>query len=144
MGISCAQVQSAVSSQIDTLSGFRQVRMLPSFFGRSQNTIAHLGYSVEIFSSSALAERQRRTVGVVLTSLVRVTFAYRLRPSDIITDYKNALDKEQEIIGAVIQSYNSIQSGLEIRFDRATRRAPESQEYLISDIEFEALHTITF
>ena len=144
MAISCSQLQSAVVTQIETLSGFREVRMLPSYFGRSQNTIAHLGFAVEVTTSNAIAERQRRSVGVVLSSLVRVTFAFRLRPTDVITDYKLALDKEQDVIGAVLLSYNAIRPGVEIRFSRASRRAPESQEYLISEIEFEAIHTISF
>ena len=86
-------------------------------------------------------ERQRIPVGAYLETLVRVRFAYRIRPHDVILDYGNALDKEQEVIKAICA--RDFNRAIEVRFSRASRRAPDSQEYLISELEFSALHTIS-
>ena len=144
MSLSVSQLRAAVVSQVSSLSGYREIQMLPDYFERTQNTLAHKGFSVGIATSNALPERQRRSVGLFLESVIRVKIAYRIRPSDIILDYSLALDAENIVIGKVLASYASIQSGVELRFSRVTRFAPDSQEYLISDIEFLAVHTTTF
>ena len=144
MSISVSQLRTAVATKIDEIAGYREVQMLPSYFERTQNTLAHKGFSVGIATSNAIPERQRRNVGVFMESVVRVRIGFRIRPSDIILDYGNALDAERTVIGKVLESYSSIQAGVEIRFSRVTRFSPDSQEYLISDIEFLAIHTITF
>ena len=140
MSVSVKDVQRALATKIGALSGYREVRQLPELFGRTQNTLAHLGFSVEVSSSQQANERQRRAVGLYIETLVKVKIAYRLRPHDLILDYGNALDKEQEVIQVCMNP--NFAKGIEIRFERATRRTPDSQEYLISEIELSALHTI--
>ena len=140
MSVSVKEVQRAIAIKIGDLSGFREVRQLPELFGRTQNTLAHLGFSVEVSGSQQSNERQRIAVGLYVDTTVRVKIAYRLRPHDLILDYGNALDKEQEVIQAVMN--RNFAKGIEVRFLRATRRTPDSQEYLISEIELQALHTI--
>tara|TARA_Y100000592_G_scaffold50165_1_gene79442 strand:+ start:296 stop:727 length:432 start_codon:yes stop_codon:yes gene_type:complete len=140
MSVSVKEVQRALAIKIGDLSGFREVRQLPELFGRTQNTLAHLGFSVEVSNSQQASERQRIAVGLYVDTTVRVKLAYRLRPHDLVLDYGNALDKEQEVIQAVMQ--RNFAKGIEVRFLRASRRTPDSQEYLISEIELQALHTI--
>lgn len=140
MSVSVKEVQRALAIKIGDLSGFREVRQLPELFGRTQNTLAHLGFAVEVSGSQQTNERQRIAVGLYVDTTVRVKLAYRLRPHDLVLDYGNALDKEQEVIQAVMQ--RNFAKGIEVRFLRASRRTPDSQEYLISEIELSALHTI--
>lgn len=140
MSVSVKEVQRAIAIKIGDLSGFREVRQLPELFGRTQNTLAHLGFAVEVSGSQQTNERQRIAVGLYVDTTVRVKLAYRLRPHDLVLDYGNALDKEQEVIQAVMQ--RNFAKGIEVRFLRASRRTPDSQEYLISEIELSALHTI--
>jgi hypothetical protein len=140
MSVSVKEVQRAIAIKIGDLSGFREVRQLPELFGRTQNTLAHLGFAVEVSGSQQTNERQRIAVGLYVDTTVRVKLAYRLRPHDLILDYGNALDKEQEVIQAVMN--RNFAKGIEVRFLRASRRTPDSQEYLISEIELSALHTI--
>jgi hypothetical protein len=135
MSVSVKEVQRALAIKIGDLSGFREVRQLPELFGRTQNTLAHLGFAVEVSGSQQANERQRIAVGLYVDTTVRV-----LRPHDLVLDYGNALDKEQEVIQAVMQ--RNFAKGIEVRFLRASRRTPDSQEYLISEIELSALHTI--
>ena len=141
MSVSVKELQRALATKIDTIAGFREVRQIPELFARTQNTLAHLGFSVEVATTSETNERQRIAVGLYANTLVRIKYAYRLRPHDLILDYGNALDKEQEIISAVMD--RNFSKGIEIRFVRATRRTPDSQEYIISEIELQALHTIS-
>ena len=140
MSVSVKEVQRAIAIKIGDLSGFREIRQLPEMFGRTQNTLAHLGFSVEVSSSQQANERQRIAVGLYVDTTVRVKIAYRLRPHDLVLDYGNALDKEQEVIQSVMN--RNFAKGIEVRFLRASRRTPDSQEYLISEIELQALHTI--
>jgi len=140
MSVSVKEVQRAIAIKIGDLSGFREVRQLPDLFGRTQNTLAHLGFAVEVSASQQANERQRIAVGLYVDTTVRVKLAYRLRPHDLVLDYGNALDKEQEVIQAVMN--RNFAKGIEVRFIRASRRTPDSQEYLISEIELQALHTI--
>ena len=63
MSLSFKQLRTAISDQIDTLSGFRLIKLPPAQFGRSQQTLAHLGYSVGLETSEQLNERQRRING---------------------------------------------------------------------------------
>jgi hypothetical protein len=140
MSVSVKEVQRAIAIKVGDLTGFREVRQLPELFGRTQNTLAHLGFAVEVSGSQQTNERQRIAVGLYVDTTVRVKLAYRLRPHDLVLDYGNALDKEQEVIQAVMQ--RNFAKGIEVRFLRASRRTPDSQEYLISEIELSALHTI--
>ena len=140
MSVSVKEVQRAIAIKIGDLSGFREVRQLPELFGRTQNTLAHLGFAVEVSNSQQANERQRIAVGLYVDTTVRVKIAFRLRPHDLVLDYGNALDKEQEVIQAVMN--RNFAKGIEVRFLRASRRTPDSQEYLISEIELQALHTI--
>jgi len=141
MSVSVKELQRAIAAKITGLSGFREVRQLPELFARTQNSLAHLGFAVEVSTTSETNERQRIAVGLYASTTVRIKYAYRLRPHDLILDYGNALDKEQLIIAAVMD--RNFSKGIEIRFVRATRRTPDSQEYLISEIELQALHTIS-
>ena len=140
MSVSVKEVQRAIAIKIGDLSGFRGIRQLPEMFGRTQNTLAHLGFSVEVSNSQQANERQRIAVGLYVDTTVKVKLAYRLRPHDLVLDYGNALDKEQEVIQSVMN--RNFAKGIEVRFLRASRRTPDSQEYLISEIELQALHTI--
>jgi len=140
MSVSVKEVQRAIAIKIGDLSGFREVRQLPEFFGRTQNTLAHLGFAVEVSNSQQAQERQRIAIGLYVDTTVRVKIAYRLRPHDLVLDYGNALDKEQQVIQAVMN--RNFAKGIEVRFLRASRRTPDSQEYLISEIELQTLHTI--
>ena len=144
MPLSVAQLRDAVSSQISSISGYRQMLMIPEYFSRTPNTLAHKAYSVGVDVSNAQPERQRRAVGLVLESVVRVRIAYRIRPHDILTDYNAALDAESVVVGKILSSYATIRDGVSIRFIRSNRSAPDSSEYLISDIEFAAIHTLNF
>jgi hypothetical protein len=143
MSLSVSQLRAAVATQILTLAGFSQSHIPPDYFGRNENSVAHKRFAVQMSISNAMLERQRRSIGVMMESIVRVKFAYRLRPKDAYpTDYDLAMDTEQLVINAVIASYASIQSSVEIRYTRTVRDITDSTEYMLFDIEFNAYHTI--
>jgi hypothetical protein len=127
---------------VDALTGFHESKFPFDYFGRTTNQKAHLAYACTIESSVALPERQRLPVGVFSQSLCKVVFSYRARPHDLKDDYDNALDQEVNVIKACLGSYAGIQAGLEIKYERSTRRLTESNEYIIIEIEFSVYHTI--
>ena len=144
MAVSFAQIRSGVSNQIDALSGFNLVNVPPAFMGRTQKTIAHLGFSVGLDSTTQTNERQRRiNDGYYLNSIVTVKFLYRLRPLDLYpTDYDLCSDKEIEVIKAVLASYAGIRDGIQIRFNSSTREISPALEFMIVTLTFNTLHTI--
>ena len=143
MAISCAQVRAAVAAQVATVSGFRESRFPPQYFGRMQNTIANKAYTVQIGTILAGDDRQRRTVGEYLQTAIIIRFASRLRPHDCYpTDYDSSFDLLQQIIAAVIGDYASIRQGLSVRFLSASHSIPESIEWIIHEIQLSAFHTI--
>ena len=141
MSLSLSTLRQGISSKIQELSGFKLSKHSPDSFGRTENTVAHLAFSVGLNSSTATEERQRRSVGVYINTPVKVIFAYRLRPLDVYpTDYDLALDTEQQVIQKVLESYNSQE--FTIRYIGSSRQVTDSQEYIIITIDFETLHTI--
>ena len=86
MAVSVKDVHRSLAARIAALTGYKEVRMLPQYFGRTQNTLAHLGFAIDITTSNPVVERQRREVGLFLDSSVRVKIAYRIRPHDIVVD----------------------------------------------------------
>tara|TARA_Y100000004_G_C8889408_1_gene401274 strand:+ start:606 stop:1040 length:435 start_codon:yes stop_codon:yes gene_type:complete len=141
--VSLANVRSAISSNIDAVSGFTLLKLPPAYFGRSQNTIAHLGFTVGIDSTNESTERQRGISNqFYLISSVTVKFLYRLRPLDLYpTDYDNCLDKEELVIKAVLGDYTgSIK--IRPRYISSQREISNSMEYMITTINFQVQHSI--
>lgn len=138
-----SQVRQAIAEKIAALSGFKESKHTPDFFGRTENTVAHLAFTVSMASSSAMDERQRRTVGQYISTPVQVVFSYRLRPLDIYpTDYDLAMDQEEAIIAALLGAYSSPKNQFTIRYESSTRDVTDSQEYMLIYIDFTILHTI--
>lgn len=135
-------LRGAIASKVAELSGFQESTHSPDYFGRTQNTMAHKGFTVGMSASVGMEERQRRTVGVYLSTPVQVTFAYRLRPLDIYpVDYDLALDSEVDVIKKVLEAYTG-ENEFTIRYLASTREVTDSQEYVIITLDFQALHTI--
>ena len=131
MTIKFSNIRSAITDQIDNLTGFNLLNVPVLFLGRTQKTKAHLGFSVGVDSTNQTNERQRRiNNGYYLNSIVTVKFLYRIRPLDLYpTDYDLCLDKEIEVIKACLTSYESIQGGLQIRYNSSVREFSNSLEF---------------
>ena len=140
MSISVAQVRSAIAEQVALVPGLKIVPFPGQYFGRVQNSLAHLGYSVSVDSSDAMEDRQRGSAPIYTKTNASVTFAYRIRPQDVLLDLDNATDKEELIIKKCISAYTSIRAGLEVRYNRSVRNIPDSIEYIIINVELSAYH----
>ena len=142
MAIKFSQVRSEVAAKVALLAGFQETKHSPDFFGRTENTVAHKAFGVRLASSSAMEERQRRAVGVYVSTPIQVVFSYRLRPLDIYpTDYDLSMDTEESVIQKVLEAYSQ-DNQFTIRYEGTVREVTESQEYIIMTLEFTALHTI--
>jgi len=139
---SLSSIRKAMAAKIEELSGFKESKHTPDFFGRTENTVAHKAFSISVASSSAMEERQRRAVGVYLSTPMEVIFSHRLRPLDIYpTDYDAALDTEEQVINKVLEAYIS-DNAFSIRYASSQRAVTDSQEYIIITLSFNILHTI--
>ena len=142
MAQSLSSIRKAIATKIETLSGFKESKHTPDFFGRTENTVAHKAFSISVASSTAMEERQRRAVGVYLSTPMQVIFSYRLRPLDIYpTDYDASLDAEEQVINKVLEAY-ATDNEFTIRYTASERSVTDSQEYILITLSFNILHTI--
>ena len=142
MALSFSSIRANIASKIDALSGFKESLQTPDYFGRTQDSIAHKAFTVGMLSAVRVEERQRRSIGVYVSSQIQITFAYRLRPLDIYpTDYDLALDAEESVINAALAAYSG-NNQFTLRYNGSSRQVTDSQEYIIITIDLTALHTI--
>ncbi len=142
MSQSLSSIRKAIATKIETISGFKESKHTPDFFGRTENTVAHKAFSISVASSVAMEERQRRAVGVYLSTPMQVLFSFRLRPLDIYpTDYDASLDAEELVINKVLEAY-STDNEFTIRYTASDRTVTDSQEFILITLSFNILHTI--
>jgi len=142
MAQSLSSIRRAIASKIEEISGFKESKHTPDYFGRTENTVAHRAFSISVSSSTAMEERQRRAVGVYLSTPMQVLFSYRLRPLDIYpTDYDASLDAEESVINKVLEAY-ATDNQFTIRYTGSERNVTDSQEYILISLSFNILHTI--
>lgn len=142
MAQSLSSIRKGIATKIEEINGFKESRHTPDYFGRTEDTVAHRAFSVGVSSSSAMEERQRRAVGVYISTPMIVIFSYRLRPLDIYpTDYDASLDAEEEVINKVLETYPS-DNQFSLRYVSSERSVTDSQEYIIISLTFNILHTI--
>ena len=142
MAQSLSSIRKQLAIKVAALTGFKESKHTPDYFGRVENTVAHKAFAISVASSVAMDERQRRSVGVVLNTPMMITFAYRLRPLDVYPiDYDAALDCEETVINGVLQAYSS-DNKFTIRYLQSVRTVTESQEYIITQLSFNIIHTI--
>ena len=144
MNASISLVRQKIAAQVATLSGFREINIPPEFFGRTQNTIAHLGFAVQIDQVASIPDRQRLSVGLYVGTNIIVKFAYRLRPMDSYpTDYDLSFDAVQDVTRKVLGSYQSLNIGITPVFNTARHTIGDSLEYIIHELQFIVRHTIS-
>jgi|TARA_R100000654_G_scaffold64989_4_gene92759 hypothetical protein len=144
MSVSISTVRQKVAAQIATLAGYHQINLPPEYFGRTQNTIAHKGFAVQIDQISSIPDRQRLQVGIYVGTGITVKFAYRLRPMDTYpTDYDLSFDAVQDVIRKVLASYQSLNIGITPVFNQARHQIGDSLEYIIHELQFIVRHTIS-
>jgi hypothetical protein len=142
MAQSLSSIRRAIASKIEEISGFKESKHTPDYFGRTENTVAHRAFSISVSSSTAMEERQRRAVGVYISTPMQVLFSYRLRPLDIYpTDYDASLDAEESVINKVLEAY-ATDNQFTIRYTGSERNVTDSQEYILISLSFNILHTI--
>ena len=142
MAQSLSSIRKQIATKVAAITGFKESNHTPDYFGRTENTIANKAFAVGVASSVAMEERQRRAVGVYLSTPMQVIFSHRLRPLDIYpTDYDASLDAEELVINKVLEAYAS-DNEFTIRYVASDRTVTDSQEYILITLSFNILHTI--
>lgn len=129
-------VRQAVIAAVQALNGWTLSRFAPELFSRNTDHLMHQAYSVGVPATEVHPRdgRQRVSEGLLVTSTVEVTWAYRLRGDAQSDDYDAAADAEQELVGAV--KAISDQHVTAVRFVR--RAAPEG--WVLGTATFTVLH----
>lgn len=143
--IQLSTIRKRIATAMEAISGagLKESPLPFDAFGRTPNSIAHKAFSVGIGGSNAQDDRQRPLEGAMLQTDLDITFAYRLRPLDQLTDVDNQLDMENTIITALLdRTDSSLYPNLHIKFISSNRLLTDSGEYVLSTLSFEALHFI--
>ena len=141
--LTCSALRARIATQIATISGVKLSPHPLDVFAMTANTIYHKGFAVGLLTSDPLPDRQRPANGLGLRTSVRVRFAYRLSPKDQITSYDQALDLEEDIIQALLESNATLQASLHIALRAvATRDVTDAAEWFVGEIDFDCIHRI--
>ena len=89
--ISISTIQDNVADAITAIvgGGFKRSTFPILMFGKTQQTVAHLGFAVGANSTGAVGGRQNPPEGVECTTQIECRFAYRVRPLSQNADYSN-------------------------------------------------------
>lgn len=101
---------------------------------------SHRVYSVAVLATAATAgsrQSRRGTVarGTIVTSTVRVHWAYRLRADAAAADYGSALEAQHEILAAVLGTHE-----LPLRLVSARQEAAGDGELVTGEIDLSCTH----
>ena len=141
--ISVSNIQDHVATAIIGISGggFRRSTFPILMFGKTQQTVAHLAFSIGANATNAVSGRQRPSEGVECITQIEVRFSYRIRPLSQNDDYDNLLDKEQSIIKAMLDRTDTdLYQSTHFRYINSQREISDSGEYFFSSSFFDAYH----
>lgn len=145
MSVKVSTIRARVATAIEAIAGetFKESLFPFPMFGKTQQTVANLGFAVGVDTSQALSGRQRPSEGIEATLNLQVVFAARLRPLQQIIDYDTFLDKEQLIITAILNRGDAtLYNDISIRYDSSDRTIVPSGEYFLSTLNFSVYHYI--
>ena len=143
--VQLSSIRQRVSTALESIAGvgLKESPLPFEAFGRTPNSIAHKSFSVGIGGSNAQDDRQRPVEGAMLQTDLDITFAYRIRPLDQLTDVDNQLDLENTIIKTLLdRTDSSLYPNIHIKFISSNRLLTDSGEYVLSSLSFEVLHFI--
>lgn len=129
-------LRQLVSAAIDGLTGWTVSRWSPDLFGRDTDHMMHHAFVVSVPETSLnpREQRQRVTEGLLVESVVEVSWAHRLRGDAQSADYSTMLDDEQDLVGVV----RAI-STAHILVERMSRRAV-AEGWILGTVRFRAIH----
>ena len=135
------QRQNCAALIENEFADMKQVALPVEYFGRAQNTIAHLGFAITISSTQAGESRQRTQAALV--NKMQIIFAYRLRPHSLLVDLDAATDREENIIRAILDNQANISTPkTQLRYMSTARDFADSLEYVVLTIEFQTMHQL--
>lgn len=129
-------LRGAIVTAVEALSGWTVSRFAPDLYGRDADQLVHHGFSVSIPDTAPVSReaRQRVSEGLLVQSIVEIRWAHRLRADAQSDDYDDALNVEQDLIGAVrgIAAHH-------VLVTRVTRRA-DPAGWVLGVATFTAVH----
>ncbi len=112
-------------------------------FGADPASIAHKAFAVGVPETSDTHNyRSIPTEGARAKSTVVIRFSYRVPPKDQVTGYGDCLDAEATVLNQMMAMDSSWPSDIKVSWERTSRRAVPSGEWLIVEMTFSILHLL--
>ena len=137
-------IRQRVETAIDAVTGLSVSKHPYDVFARDPSSVLHQRFAVGVPTTAALPNRrQRKSDGAVGSTVVAVTYCMRVKPKDQVASFDDALDIEASIIKAVMAEGAALRSDASISFNNVpSRRVDPAGEWIIGEIEFDALHVL--
>lgn len=142
--VSYSTIRQRFATQIETISGFKEIRSPFDGMGRSPNTIAHNGFAVSVRGSTSRDDdRQKRGQGIMMNTDVAVRFGYRIRPKDQLESFDDGFDLAQTVIESLTDRSSPLHDSVTIRFLSIDNELANNKgEYVFFTLNFSVLHYI--
>lgn len=135
-----SELRATVATAVGALEGWAVSRWAPELFGRDTDHVLHHSFAVAIPETTPHEATNRQRMGpetvLLVTSIVEVMWAHRLRGDAQSADYSAALDAEQDVLNAVLHI-----NGQAVRFERASRRAA-LEGWVLGTLRFQVAHRL--
>ena len=137
-------LRQRVETAIDAVAGWSVAKHPYNVFGRDPSSVLDHRFAVGCPNTLPVPGRRQKTAqGAVCNTVIAVTYAFRIRPKDQVASYDDSLDAEAEIIKAVMADTVALKTDASISFTGATSREVQpAGEWIVSDLEFSALHVL--
>ena len=140
IGLAPSEIRQRIAAAIRTLDGWTESRWVYDLYPLETSSLAHRSYAVGVSSSTPVdRDRQRRAVGVLMSSSVSVRWLHRVRADRQVADYDDALDSELALMAAIAKIDND--PDLSLRLDSIPSRSIVGDgTYLLGELSFIVLH----
>ena len=142
--LSVKDLRARLQTALAALSGWRAARTVGDVFGLDPNSYAHQAFAVDAVSTTDLGNSRQHagtlSEGARCVSEIRVRWTYRLKPKAQSDSLSSAYDAETAIRVAVM---GVARSNLHLRYLSAARIIEPRGEWLIGDLRFSAIHTLS-
>ena len=139
--LTVAAVRQRVEAALVAEAGFTKSRFSPELFGLDARLLMHGAFAVgaPLTEAHPTTQRQRLTEGVLANTTISVRLAANHRADNQVADFDSLLGLESTLIKTV---EGIARTDLHIVFESAAREPTTEFEFLLSTVNFRAIHRL--
>lgn len=138
--LSVSAVRQRVAAAVEAISGWTESRHAWASFGRDTDSLVHHSFSIGTPTTDVLPEqRQRRSEGALVETVVEVSWAHRLRGDAQVSDTDAALAAEAGLITTLM---GVSQADCHIVLEGAEREVEGDGTWLVGTVTVRAVHRL--